>query len=164
MARPARAIAECLNLQQVTETVVVEQVAELTSELSDALRRLLPQLSASATYDPELLRSVVEHEASTLLAARVDGAVRGALTLVIYPLPTGIRAHIDDVVVDADARGHGVGAALVRTALDLAEFRGARTVDLTSRPSRAAAIRLYERLGFVRRDSNVYRYRPPGSS
>jgi ribosomal protein S18 acetylase RimI-like enzyme len=148
----------------VTETVVVEQVDELTQELGDALRRLLPQLSASATFDADLLHRVVEHEASTLLVARVAGSVRGALTLVMYPLPTGIRAHIDDVVVDEEARGQGVGAALVRAALDLAESRGARTIDLTSRPSRAAAIRLYERLGFVRRDSNLYRYLPPSSS
>lgn len=91
---------------------------------------------------------------------RDQGRIVGMLTLIVFRIPTGIRAWIEDVVVDETARGRGVGEALsqeaVRRALDL----GARTVELTSRPSREAANRLYRRLGFVRRDSNVYRYTP----
>lgn len=81
----------------------------------------------------------------------------GTLTLVIFPIPTGLRAWIEDVVADEAARGRGVGAALTREAVRLARAAGARTVDLTSRPSRAEANRLYERLGFQVRDSKVYR-------
>ena len=80
------------------------------------------------------------------------------LTLVVFPLPSGLRARIEDVVVDQDARGHGVATALTLAALDLARQQGARSVDLTSRPSRVAANRLYQRLGFQLRDSNVYRH------
>jgi ribosomal protein S18 acetylase RimI-like enzyme len=80
------------------------------------------------------------------------------LTLVVFRIPTGVRAWIEDVVVDESARGHGVGEALNRAALDGARRKGAKTVDLTSRPSRAAANRLYQRLGFVARETNVYRY------
>ena len=91
---------------------------------------------------------------------RDQGRIVGMLTLIVFRIPTGVRAWIEDVVVDETARGRGVGEALsqeaVRRALDL----GARTVELTSRPSREAANRLYQRLGFVRRDSNVYRYTP----
>ena len=93
-----------------------------------------------------------------LFVARVDGAIVGSLTLAMYPLPTGRKAWIDDVVVDGDARGRGVGEALSRAALDEARRRGAKEVDLTSRPTREAANRLYQRLGFVPRDTNVYRF------
>jgi ribosomal protein S18 acetylase RimI-like enzyme len=90
--------------------------------------------------------------------ARVDGRIAGALTLATFPIPTGVRAWIEDVVVDSAARGHGVGEALNQAAIAEARARGAVTVDLTSRPSREAANRLYQRIGFVRRDTNVYRF------
>ena len=96
--------------------------------------------------------------ASEVLVARVDGRIAGTLTLVVFRIPTGVRAWIEDVVVDDTARGHGVGDALNRFALALARERGAKTVDLTSRPSREAANRLYQRLGFLARETNVYRF------
>ncbi len=92
-----------------------------------------------------------------MLVARVDDAIVGSLTLVVFRIPTGMRAWIEDVVVDEAARGHGVGEALNREALRIARERGAITVDLTSRPSREAANRLYRRLGFIERETNVYR-------
>jgi ribosomal protein S18 acetylase RimI-like enzyme len=95
---------------------------------------------------------------SVLFAARVDSRVVGLLTLVVFRIPTAVRAWIEDVVVDESARGKGVGEALNRAALDEARRRGAKTVDLTSRPSREAANRLYQRIGFVARETNVYRY------
>lgn len=93
-----------------------------------------------------------------LFAARSGQEIVGLLTLVIFRIPTGVRAWIEDVVVDSQARGKGVGDALNRAALAEAERRGAKTVDLTSRPSRETANRLYQRLGFKQRDTNVYRY------
>lgn len=142
-------------------TVTIEVVERVDDGLLDAVRRLLPQLSRSAAFDEQTIAWVVQHEACTLFTASLDGAVVGALTLVTYPLPTGLRAHVDDVVVDDAVRGRGVGETLVRAALDRAVEVGARTVDLTSRPSREAAIRLYERCGFVRRDSTLFRWTPP---
>ena len=101
---------------------------------------------------------MIESPASDVLIA-VDGdVILGALTLIVFRIPTGVRAWIEDVVVDDAARGRGVGDALNRFALDLARSKGAKTVDLTSRPSREAANRLYRRLGFVARDTNVYRF------
>jgi ribosomal protein S18 acetylase RimI-like enzyme len=141
-------------------TVTVEIVEVLDDAVRAAVERLLPQLSRSAAFDEQMLAWVVAHEATTLLVARVGEDVVGALTLVTYPLPTGLRAHVDDVVVDDAVRGRGVGEALVRAALDRAVQVGARTVDLTSRPSREAAIRLYERAGFVRRESTLFRWEP----
>jgi ribosomal protein S18 acetylase RimI-like enzyme len=139
-------------------SVDVEVVQEATSEVIAAFRRLLPQLSRSAEpLDTETLRTLVTWPGNRQLIARLDGSIVGALTLVLFPIPTGLRAWIEDVVVDESARGRGVGAALTREAVELARAAGARTVDLTSRPSREAANRLYERLGFELRDSKVYR-------
>ncbi|HEY2673271.1 MAG TPA: GNAT family N-acetyltransferase [Rugosimonospora sp.] len=138
--------------------VEVEVVRHASEEVTKALGRLLPQLSRSAPpLDSEGLARLVSWNGNTLLAARLDGEIVGILTLVMFPIPTGLRAWIEDVVVDESARGHGVGADLTREAVRLARAAGARTVDLTSRPSREAANRLYERLGFRQRDSRLYR-------
>ncbi|WP_369223465.1 GNAT family N-acetyltransferase [Streptomyces sp. R39] len=140
-------------------SVEVAVVREADGESVEALARLLPQLSSRARpLDREVVQALLSSDANTLLVARVDGEVVGMLTLVMFPLPSGLRARIEDVVVDEAARGHGVGGALTEEALRLAEAAGARTVDLTSRPSRQAANRLYERIGFEARDSRVYRY------
>jgi ribosomal protein S18 acetylase RimI-like enzyme len=104
------------------------------------------------------LTEIVTGESTVLFAATKDGAIVGLLTLATFRIPTGVRAWIEDVVVDASARGHGVGEALNQAAIAEARRRGAKTVDLTSRPSREAANRLYQRIGFVARDTNVYRY------
>ena len=142
---------------------VVEEVTEATPEVLAAMARLVPQLSRSA---PPLshaeLAEIVASPATVLLVARDDrSSIVGSLTLVVFRIPTGLRAWIEDVVVDEAARGAGVGQALSRAALALAAERGARSVDLTSRPSREAANRLYRRLGFEQRETNVYRYDVP---
>ncbi|MFF5225464.1 GNAT family N-acetyltransferase [Dactylosporangium sp. NPDC000521] len=139
--------------------VAIERLTAATDETVEAFARLLPQLSASATpLDAAALEALLTWPGNRILAARVDGRVVGVLTLVTFPVPTGLRARIEDVVVDESARGHGAGAALMREALRLAEAEGARSVDLTSRPDRVSAIRLYERLGFTRRASTTFRF------
>jgi ribosomal protein S18 acetylase RimI-like enzyme len=143
-------------------SVDIEAVGHVDDEIIEAFERLLPQLSRSArALDAEALRVLVGWPGNHLLVARVDGEIVGTLTLVTFPIPTGLRAWIEDVVVDEAGRGRGVGAALTQEAVRLARAAGARTVDLTSRPSRAAANRLYERLGFRLRDSHVYRLAEP---
>jgi ribosomal protein S18 acetylase RimI-like enzyme len=146
-----------------TGPVSIEEAAAVSSELVAAVAALVGQLSASARAPtPAELEAIVASPASRLLLARDgDGRVIGMLTLVLFPIPTGVRAWIEDVVVDAGARGRGVGALLTRAALRLAETHGARTVDLTSRPGREAANRLYAKLGFALRATNVYRYDQP---
>ena len=142
-------------------SVKVEAVHQVTDELVDATSRLLPQLSSSATPpDAGVLARIISHQGTTLFIARSEDAVVGMLILVTFPLPSGVRARIEDVVVDLDARGRGVGTALTMAALDLAQQQGVRSIDLTSRASRVEANRLYQRLGFQLRDSNVYRYQP----
>jgi ribosomal protein S18 acetylase RimI-like enzyme len=146
-------------------SVEVEAVGQVTGELVEAVGRLLSQLSSSAApLGADDLARIAGHEAVTLFVARSHGGIVGMLTLVTFPLPSGLRARIEDVVVDRAARGQGIGTALTNAALRLAEQRGARSVDLTSRPSRVAANRLYQQLGFQLRDSNVYRYQRSASA
>ena len=142
--------------------VAVAELTQATPEAVAALTRLLPQLSTSAPpLTAEAVEEMVRSDAShVLIATGDDGEILGTLTLVVFRIPTGVRAWIEDVVVDEAARGTGTGEALNRHALELAAQLGARTVDLTSRPSREAANRLYQRLGFVERSTNLYRYDP----
>lgn len=138
----------------------VTEIDQVSEELAAALAALVPQLSASsAAPDRDQWQAIASAEATRLLVAEsAEGRPVGMLTLAVFAIPTGVRAWIEDVVVDQDVRGGGVGALLVRRALDLAFESGARTVDLTSRPSREAANRLYQRLGFELRQTNVYRF------
>jgi ribosomal protein S18 acetylase RimI-like enzyme len=131
----------------------------VTDEVVEAFARLVPQLSkTSVPPDRAALDRIVSSPAVTLLVARTDGKISGTLTLVMFPIPTGMRAWIEDVVVDEAAGRKGIGTELSREALRIAQQAGARTVDLTSRPSRVAAGRLYERIGFQPRETRVYRY------
>ena len=137
----------------------IDIVTDVGDELVAAFERLIPQLSSSAPPPGrDGLEAIVGNPNCALFVARVNGEIVGSLTLAMYPLPTRMKAWIDDVVVDAAARGHGVATALSRAALDEARRRGAKEVDLTSQPKREAANRLYVQLGFVARDTNVYRY------
>ena len=139
--------------------VTVEEAVAVTDELVAAFARLVPQLSRSSPVPGELeLAEIVASPATVLLVARDGEDIVGSLTLALFRIPTGMRAWIEDVVVDEAARGRGVGEALSREALRRANAAGARTVDLTSRPSREAANRLYRRLGFQLRETNVYRW------
>jgi ribosomal protein S18 acetylase RimI-like enzyme len=140
-------------------SAVVVAVHTVDDELIEAFNRLIPQLSSSSPPPSrDHLAALVDSDDTVLFVARVDGRILGSLTLAFYRIPTGTKAWIEDVVVDAEARGHGVGERLNRAALDEARSRGAKDVSLTSRPSREAANRLYQRIGFEPRDTNVYRY------
>jgi ribosomal protein S18 acetylase RimI-like enzyme len=139
--------------------VQVSVATEATPELVEAFSRLIPQLSRSSPPPTAAeLAEMVASEACDVLIATEGDVILGTLTLVTFRIPTGVRSWIEDVVVDEAGRGKGVGDALNRFALDVARSKGAKTVDLTSRPSREAANRLYRRIGFVQRETNIYRY------
>jgi len=143
-----------------TQLVVEEVGASSVTDATAALEALVPQLSSSAPAPTaDEVRAIVESAATVLFVARLGpgGPIVGSLTLAIFRIPTGLRAWIEDVVVDTSRRGLGIGSALVGAALARAGEEGCRNVDLTSRPGREDANRLYQRLGFSRRDTNVYR-------
>jgi ribosomal protein S18 acetylase RimI-like enzyme len=135
-------------------------IKKFKKEVHESINELLPQLSRSAAPVSESdLREIIDSDSSQLLMAVESGRYLGCLTLVIFKLPTGKRAWIEDVVVREDARGKGVGKLLIKKAIELASVYGAKTVDLTSRPSREAANKLYKTMGFEARQTNVYRYK-----
>jgi len=137
----------------------IVEADHVSPDLVAAFTRLVNQLSRTSpppTYD-DLEEMVGAPGTRLLLAVDGGGHIAGSLTLVLFRLPTGVRAWIEDVVVDEGARRQGIGAALTTRAVELATQAGARTVDLTSRPSREAANRLYVKLGFQLRETNVYR-------
>jgi ribosomal protein S18 acetylase RimI-like enzyme len=139
---------------------VIEEASEVTAELVDAVARLLPLLSSSAPPSTGALEEMVTSPATTLFIARDgrSGPIVGTLTLALFRIPSGTRAWIEDVIVSDTVQGRGCGEVLTRAALEAAAAAGARTVDLTSRPRREAANRLYQKLGFKVRETNVYRY------
>lgn len=135
----------------------IDVVDAVSAELVAGLTALLPQLSSASPPSPEELSEIVDSAATSLLIARDGDAIIGTLTLAVFRIPTGVRAWIEDVVVDESARGRGVGEALTLRAVELARAAGARSVELTSRSTREAANRLYRRLGFEVRETNVLR-------
>jgi ribosomal protein S18 acetylase RimI-like enzyme len=139
----------------------IEQVSEADEELVEAVERLLPQLNEART-PPTLDQLVQAVREQTLLVARdeSDGRIIGMLTLVFYRVPSGLKARIEDVVVDESARGMGLGEALTREAMARANAARVLMLELTSMPYRETANRLYRRLGFVRKPTNVYVWWP----
>ena len=150
----------------------VELIEQSSPELVAAMERLIPQLSRSAKpLTAEQTQALVDQDSVYLFVFRTDkpviaadgneveaGTILGMLSLATFAIPTGVRAWVEDVVVDAGTRGMGAGQQLVEAAVAHAQKIGARTVDLTSPPSREAANRLYRRCGFELRETNVYRY------
>jgi ribosomal protein S18 acetylase RimI-like enzyme len=137
----------------------IRPAEHVDDELVTALAGLIPQLSSSSPPPTASeLDAIVGSPDTVLFVARIDGRIVGSLTLAFYRIPTGLKAWIEDVVVDGSARGAGVGEALNHAALDEARRRGAKNVSLTSRASREAANRLYQRIGFVRYETNLYRF------
>ena len=145
-------------------SISVKAATEVDDGLVEAFSRLIPQLSSSSPPPTaaELL-SIIDNPNSVLFIAELDGdddarSVVGSLTLAFYRIPAGLKAWIEDVVVDESARGLGVGEALNVAAIDESRQRGAKNVSLTSRSSREAANRLYQRLGFEPYETNLYRF------
>jgi ribosomal protein S18 acetylase RimI-like enzyme len=140
-------------------TIEIVECTRVTPEIVAAFERLIPQLSSSNPPPPEQeLQEIIASPATVLFLAMDGDEIVGSLTLAVFRIPTGLRAWIEDVVVDEAARGRGIAEALNRAALERAATVGARTVDLTSRPSREAANNLYRKIGFIQRETNVYRY------
>ena len=139
----------------------IEQATIVTEELWDAFQRLVPQLTSNnppPTRDD--LAALVKSESSTLIVARADnGSIIGAACVTVYRVPTGVRAVIEDVIVDESARGQGIGEALIQRCLDIAREKGAGGVSLTSNPKREAANRLYQKMGFKKRETNAYYFK-----
>lgn len=141
----------------------IEPLTELSDADADDLEKLLGQLSAAA-FERSRIVAMLDHDATELFVARDGRRIVGMATLVTVPLPSGWRGHVEDVVVSETMRGKGVARLLLERLTGLASERALRTLDLTSRPSRESALRLYTSVGFVRRETNVLRFTPQRSN
>ncbi|MDB0030998.1 GNAT family N-acetyltransferase [Opitutales bacterium] len=140
--------------------IKIFEITEADDATLDAVNRLLPQLSKSSKIiNGSTLQKLTNSECTRLYVAKEGDTIFGMLSLVVFSIPTGTKAWIEDVVVDERARGKGVGKELMNHALNVAKELGAKSADLTSRPSREAANKLYQAIGFERRETNVYRYK-----
>ena len=140
----------------------IYEITEMSQKVYDAFEKLIPQLSSSAKIPTwEELEDLIASKAGIVLAAVDDEdpeeKILGTMTLVVFRIPTGVRAWVEDVVVDGAARGQGIGEKLIRTSIERAKAEGAKTIDLTSRPTRVEAHRLYKRCGFEMRETCVFR-------
>jgi len=134
-------------------------LTELTDEIYDAFQRLIPQLSSLTPPTRDDLLDLINADATNLFIARdTEGKIVATVTLTCFRVPTGVRAIIEDLVVDAESRAQGTATKLTQACLDLAEQYGAKGVMLTSNPRRAEANRLYQKMGFKRWETNLYFY------
>jgi ribosomal protein S18 acetylase RimI-like enzyme len=139
--------------------IEILELVEVDEDILSSINHLLPQLSQSAQLiSLKRLQELASLECTRIYLAKEGDQIHGMLSLVVFSIPTGTKAWVEDVVVDGGARGKGVGKSLMRHAMEQAKQLGAKAVDLTSRPSREAANKLYHSLGFQVRQTNVYRY------
>ena len=138
----------------------IKEVSRISDRVFQSVVRLVPQLNPESELPSRIrLKEILRSEATHLFIAELENnEIAGILTLVIYEIPTGKRVWIEDVVVEEAHRGEGIGKALMMHAIDFAGSAGAKSIDLTSRPFRKAANKLYSKMGFDRRETNVYRY------
>ena len=142
--------------------IKIYEITEMSQKVYDTFERLIPQLSSNAKIPTwEELEDIISSKAGIVLAAVDDEdpeeKILGTMTLVVFRIPTGVRAWVEDVVVDNEARRRGIGEKLIRASIARAEAEGAKTIDLTSRPTRVEAHRLYKRCGFEIRETCVFR-------
>lgn len=139
--------------------IKIERVVSSSQYIIDTLNNLLPQLGADYVMSQSLLDKIVSSDDVYLLVAKDEEQIVGTLTLAMYPIPTGLRAWIEDVVVDENQRGKGIARKLVEEAVKYSKERGATSLSLSSRPEREAANKLYQSIGFEIRKTNFYRYK-----
>lgn len=138
----------------------IEQLTQIDNAVLQAFEKLIPQLTGETERYPtrEELEKIIKSDDSFVFIAKENDEILGTLTLIFYYIPSGKKAWIEDVVVDESARGKGVAVSLINHALEIALQNGIEKVDLTSRPFREAANKLYQKLGFKQRETNFYRY------
>lgn len=141
--------------------IKIEQLTHIDDAVLEAFKKLIPQLTGEPERYPsrEELEKVIQSEDTLVFVAKENDKILGTTTLALYRIPSGIKAWIEDVVVDESARGKGVSVALMNHALDAARDIGVEKVDLTSQPFRVPANKLYVKLGFELRKTNVYRFK-----
>lgn len=152
--------SRCFWCNQLRVVMFISRVTQTSNELSNAFEKLIPQLSNKQLPTNDDINALIASPSVLLIARNPDqyGPIVGSGTLAVYRTPTGLHAHIEDVIVDREYRGLGIGEALVSQLLLIATEMGLDGVSLTCNPSREAANKLYEKMGFMKWKTNVYWY------
>lgn len=143
------------------QMIQIQKVTEFTPALAEEIRHLAKQEGDNyQDLTDDDLKEMISYPTHTLLIARdiESGRAAGMILVMTYRIPYVRKAYLDDLVVDTDFRQRGIATQLFHTALDVAKESGAAYVDFTSKPARVAGNNLYEKLGFVSHDTNIYRY------
>ena len=139
--------------------IKIFKATTVNQEILESVNFLLPQLSQSAkSIQIDQLNNIINSDCTSLIFAKDEEKIIGMLSFVAYQIPTEKKAWVEDVVVHKSARGKGVGKLLMNFALEIADQVDAKSIDLTSRPSRETANKLYQSMGYEIRETNVYRY------
>ena len=137
------------------------EVNTYSLEYQEAMQRFLDQLTSHPmTLTEPMFRQLLESANSHLFFLMKDEQIAGMLTVGIYHSPTGGKAWIEDVVVDETFRGQGMSKLLVSHAIEFVKSKQIPLLMLTSNPKRIAANKLYQAMGFERKETNVYRMKP----
>lgn len=136
----------------------IKIVTEVTDELVITLEKLMSLLTGrDEKISTESIESIVSASNTHLfVAVGEDNRIHGTLTLIIYTIPTRKKAYIEDVVVDLAAQGLGLGEKLLAAAIQKAKEEQVACIELTSRPFRIPANKLYQKMGFKIRETNCY--------
>ena len=138
-------------------TSIIE-IKTYSAEYHEAMQRFLDQLTTSPMVLTEsMFQELLKSENSHLFFIMKDEQIAGMLTVGIYHSPTGGKAWIEDVVVDETFRGQGLSKLLVAHAIEFVKSKQIPSLMLTSNPKRIAANKLYQAMGFERKETNVYR-------
>lgn len=145
-------------MNSTNEKIEIREVKQFGQRIYTSVLSLLKQLSPDAILPDEAhLNEIIESENSYLFVAELNEQIVGMLTVVTYNIPSGMKTWIEDVVVDAELRGKGIGKLLTMHAIEFAKSTGAASIELTSRPSRVSANKLYQEIGFQQRETNCYK-------
>lgn len=137
---------------------LISETTKVTPELCEAFKKLTPQLADITPPTAEHLARLIKAESTHLFIAREEetNKIVGTVTLVTCLIPTSYKGWIEDVIVDSSQRGQGLGKKLINFVHDFAQEKGIEVLFLTSHPSRVAANKLYQKVGYEQKMTNLY--------
>ena len=147
----------------MTKTITIERLKEFNEADAIAMGKLGPSLSArfdDRPIDGEMLKTIIESPLHEQFVARdEDGKIVGAATMnAVFAPWAGRIGYLEEIVVDANTQGAGIGGKLWDELVAWAREMGLDRIEFTSRKNRTATHAFYEKRGAFTRESNPYRF------
>lgn len=144
----------------MAQKFTIEQITEFNESEAEQIRSLSKQIGHNyKELTTEDYKQMITSPCNFLYVAKevTTGKIVGMITLLVIRIPYVKKSSFEDLVVDENYRGQGIGTLLLDHAISKAKSENAAYVDFTSRPRRIEGNELYKRLGFEKRETNVYR-------